>query len=95
MHYKITITEVSETTTTRKGQWCVIEKRPWTVDEANDSPPGLVLNAPIKEVMGYAPDVTTTQETTKEVFTQTVEHREFDLKKVIAAINNLPTVGAS
>lgn len=90
-NYKITITAIEEKATTKRGAWTVVEKRPWTVDECNDSPSGLVINQPIKDIMGYAPDVTTTEVVETPIYTQTVS--ALALKKVIAAINDMPTIG--
>mgnify|MGYP006921356619 CR=1 FL=1 len=88
-HYKITITEVSEVTKTQRGHWTVVDKRPWTAVELEDAPAFNQEAKSLKDVMGYAPDITVTQEISKDIFTQTIPEQEFYLKKVIAAINHL------
>lgn len=40
--------------------------------------------------MGYAPDFTATEPCCKEIFTQVVDFKDFDLNRVILAVNNIP-----
>ncbi len=92
MSYKITITKIEEVKATKEREYRVIDHRPWTQKELDDNvsyePVEKFLErTPLKQVMGYAPEVETTKPVETEVLKQTVD--ELDLAAVIKAINRL------
>jgi hypothetical protein len=91
--YRITITKVESKQTTRQGAWVVIDERPWTSKElegsvySGQSNQQFLDKNPLKEIKGYAPDVSVTEEREIEVLKQNVE--DLDIAAVIKAINKL------
>jgi hypothetical protein len=91
--YRITITKVEEKRVERQGNWVTLEQRPWTPKELQgsvyDSPKGdsFLKENPLKEIKGYAPNTTSTEEREVEILKQNVE--TLDLAAVIKAINGL------
>jgi hypothetical protein len=91
--YRITITKVEEKQVTRRGEWTVVDKRPWTQKELSDScyagtrEDDFLKSRPLKEVQGHAPDTTETREQEIEILKQNVE--TLDVASVIKAINGL------
>jgi len=96
MKYEIIIKKTEEVTRLKKGEWGVIDKRPWTQEEVadqtnhtfyrSDSNQFLERN-PLKELMGYRPERDTVETVETEILKQTVDN--LDLAAVIKAINNL------
>lgn len=92
MSYQITITKLSDVQTMKKGAWTVIDKVPWgekTLSQAEiyGSTENFLNRNPLREVLGYAPDVSTTITKETEVLKQTVS--DLDLTAVIKAINSI------
>ncbi|MBE2178903.1 MAG: hypothetical protein IAE97_00320 [Chthoniobacterales bacterium] len=92
--YIITITKLETRTTKEPGNYTVIDKRPWTQKELSEEGAALygglkkfLDDQPLKEVRGYAPDVSITRDVETQVLRQTVE--SLDLSAVIKAINGL------
>tara|TARA_R110000772_G_scaffold5454_8_gene19535 strand:+ start:5390 stop:5650 length:261 start_codon:yes stop_codon:yes gene_type:complete len=84
--YKITIEEIKTATKVVRGDWKIIDKRPYTKDESLHS--HLPIDkGEIKEVMGYTPNTEQEITTTTEVFSQTVA--TLSMNDVIKAINNI------
>src|ERR1043166_8448964 len=92
--YEITIKKISTVTKLAKGEWVIIETRPYTAEELaeanqefrqsySEKPDAFAL----KEVRGYTPEREVTEEVESEIFKQRSEN--LDLKKVIGAINGL------
>jgi hypothetical protein len=91
MSYKITITKLESIEVTRKGDWCVVDKRPWTEAELGEevanhygNKAGFLEKNPLKEVRDYAPSWKGVE---TKVLEQTVEN--IDLAAVIKAVNGL------
>jgi len=92
MKYKIQITEIREETTTKEGEWAVIDTRPWTAEEVNSQimdqdTESFLENNPLKDIYGYTHERETTETVATEIFCQTTD--ELDLKKVIQAVNGI------
>lgn len=90
MKYKIEITKAETKTVTKRGDFTVIEERPWTkeeLDEATDHFRKADDQPTLKQVRGYAPNFQEVINTQVKVLEQTVE--DLDLAQVIKAINNL------
>lgn len=92
--YKITITKIEEKTVTRKGDWTIVDKRPWTEKELSDalsshygSTKDFLDKNPLKEVRDYSPSWQGIESNEIKVLEQTVS--EIDLTAVIKAINNI------
>lgn len=94
MKYKITITKVESVELIERGEWTIVEERPWTEEELGversakygDWQEFLKQN-PLKEVYGYAQGRSAIKEVETEVLKQTVE--TLDLSAVIKAINGI------
>ena len=94
MKYKIVITKIEEKTITKRVDYTIIDKRPWTKEElakAESSHYGdfskfLEENA-LKEIRDYAPSWQGLELAETEVLKQTVE--TLDLAAVIKAVNGL------
>lgn len=94
MKYKITITKIETKTVTKRGDYTIIDKRPWTdaeLSEALSSHYGdrkdFLTKNPLKEVRNYAPSWQGVENEETEVLKQTVE--TLDLAAVIKAVNGL------
>lgn len=93
MKYKIAITKVEEVEATQRGEYTIIDTRPWTKNEIGQqnffgqSENKWLEQNPLKEIRGYAPDRTIKKEQETEVLKQTVE--TLDLAAVIKAVNGL------
>jgi hypothetical protein len=94
MKYKITITKIETKTVTKRGDYTIIDKRPWTdkeLSEALSSHYGdkkdFLAKNPLKEVRDYAPSWQGVENEEIEVLKQTVE--TLDLAAVIKAVNGL------
>ena len=95
MSYEITVKKITEREVVRRGEWRVIDKRPWTDDELQQerissyyhNEQGVLSRAPLKEVLGYCPDVCVTETVETELLKQTVD--DLDLAAVVKAINKL------
>jgi hypothetical protein len=93
MQFEIIIKRKRTVTQIERGQWALLEKRPWTDKELADASPSysgkekFLETNPLKEVNGYRPEreVLAVEET--EILKQTVE--TLDLAAVIKAINGL------
>lgn len=95
MAYKITIEKIETLTVTRQGAWVVIDKRPWNgveLDEKTSYRQGgfeeFLKDNPLKEVMGYAPNISAQETKETVVLEQTVE--ALNIRAVINAINAPP-----
>lgn len=93
MKFKITITKIEEKTVTKRGEYTIIEKRPWT-DEEIDKAAGaygdfasFVEKNPLREIRDYAPNWQGIEQVETEVLKQTVE--TLDLAAVIKAVNGI------
>jgi hypothetical protein len=96
MGYKITIEKTEEKTIIERGDYQVIDERPYSDEEVNNmnqrdqrdfrerAPEQGIL---IKKIYGYPEDKTTIKQYTKKVFEQEVD--ELDVASVIKAINGL------
>jgi len=93
MPYKITITRIDERKTTKRGQWTVVDKRPWKEAELDkdgvfsENREHFLQKEPLKEVFGYTPDVEAAEVVTTTLLEQTVEN--LDLVDVIKAVNGI------
>lgn len=96
MKYEITIKKTEEVTRLKKGEWGVVDKRPWTEEELSEqvshsfyrsNPNQFLERNPLKELMGYQPERDTVETVETEILKQTVNN--LDLAAVIKAINNL------
>jgi len=85
--YKVVITEITEKEIVEQGDWCIVEKRPYTDDELNGIGDPTYYSQHRKEIRGYAPDVTTIKEFSREVYTQNVD--DLLLENVIKAVNGI------
>ncbi len=94
MKYQIIITRIDTKKTTKRGEYTVIDKVPWTQKElskASDEIYGTSVNFlnenPLREVRGYAPNYEALESVSTQVLQQEVE--DLDLAAVIKAINKL------
>jgi len=96
MPYEITIKRTTTKTVTKRGEWTVVDKRPWKATEVTEevdksyiyrSTDQFLEKNPLKEILGYAPDVQAEQTESTEILKQTVD--ELDLPAVIKAINKI------
>jgi len=85
--YKITIEKIDKTNKMVQGEWGVIDKRPYTEEEAKKAYEFKEFKGELKEVRGYRPNVEKTIETETTILTQTID--ELDLVSVIKAINKI------
>jgi hypothetical protein len=90
--YKITITKIETVETKVANHWVVLDKRPWTDKDFEDRSTrydghSFFDKTPLKEVMGYAPEKTVSEQVKTKVLIQTVD--DLDLPAVIKAINKL------
>jgi len=87
--YRIRIEKIEEIEHEKKGDWVVIEKRPYTqeeVDAANSTwREDEIEPKSLKEVRGYTPSYITAKVTEHEVYRQLVN--DLDLAAVILAVN--------
>lgn len=86
MPYKITVTKIEKLTVTRRGEWRVIDKRPYTQEEVTQFCAG-ADSTEIKEVMGYTPDREVVEENEIEMLSQVVE--DLDFTEVVKAVNQI------
>ena len=84
--YKVTIEKIETYTKVMPGEWCIVDTRPYTKEEAEKAYEYQFKNE-LKEVRGYAPDVKKTIETNTRVLEQTIN--DLDLVAVIKAINKI------
>lgn len=92
MSYKITITKIESKTVTKRGDYTIVDRVPWTekdiVDERTyGSRESFLKSNPLKEIRDYAPSWQGVETVEIEVLKQTVE--ELDLAAVIKAVNGL------
>lgn len=94
MKYKITITKFETKTVQRRGDYIVVDRRPWTEQELNEasmriygSVDNFLKENPLKEIRDYAPSWEGVEKEEVEVLKQTVE--TLDLSAVIKAVNGL------
>lgn len=93
MPYKITITKTTERKTTMRGDYAVIDERPWTAKELSEerdnfqSTESFLERTPLRKVYGYQPDYEATETVETEVLKQTVD--DLDLPAVIKAVNRI------
>jgi hypothetical protein len=91
--YKIVITEIVSQEKMERGEWVVIEKRPLTKAEFNDSNTSYQERKDadqMKSIFGYAPDHLVTRTSERQIYTQEVA--ELDLVAVISAVNQMNVV---
>jgi len=92
MKYEITITRIEEKPVTKRGDYTVIDRVPWTA-KALDSEhtyggiDAFLKENPLREVRGYAPDCEGVEVVKTEVLSQVTE--TLDLVAVIKAINGI------
>ncbi len=94
MKYKIVITKIEEKAVSKQGQWTIIDARPWTADELDNTDfsgygniKKFLDEKPLKQIYGYTPNFQVVEPTETEVLQQTVE--TLDMAAVIKAINGL------
>lgn len=95
MKYTITITKVEEVPVVKRGAYTIIDRRPWTEQELDnerqycfgEGKEKWLAKNPLKDVLGYAPDVEVIENKETKVLEQTVE--SLDIPAVIKAINGL------
>jgi hypothetical protein len=89
--FEITIKEITTETKTVHGEHTVIDRRPYTDAELEESKGWMSSNAgkagETKPIYGYAPDVEKEVETEHEILKQRVS--DMDLRAVILAINKV------
>lgn len=93
--YKITITRITDRKQLQKGDWTIVDQRPWTAEEVSEetrkmygeSARDILKEKPLKQVYGYTPDREVVVNVETEVLKQTVE--TLDLAAVIKAVNGL------
>jgi hypothetical protein len=90
--YKITIIKVESKPSTKRGDYTVVNRVPWTekdlVDELTyGSKESFLKSNPLKEIRDYAPSWQGFETVETEMLKQTVE--ELDLAAVIKAVNGL------
>lgn len=92
MKYQITIKKIETNTVTKRGDYTVIDKKPWDESTLADErvyggKEEFLKRCPLKEIMGYAPSWQGVETVETEVLKQTVD--ELDLPAVIRAVNGL------
>ena len=94
MKYEITIKKIEPRTITKRGEYTVIDKRPWTEQELNEvntriygSTDDFLSKNQLKEVHGYTPSWEGFELVETELLKQTVD--KLDLNEVIRAVNGL------
>jgi len=94
MSYQIVIIKKETRTVTKRGEYTVIDKRPWTdaeLSEAMASHYGdkqdFLSKHPLKEVRDYAPSWQGVESNEIEILRQTVD--DLDIPAVIKAVNGL------
>lgn len=93
MRYEITIKKIEEKPVTKRGEWTIVDKRPWTKEELSKesatsySETDFLKMNPLKEIRGYAPDWNGIEKSETEILKQTVD--SLDLAAVIKAINGI------
>jgi len=85
--YKITIEKIEITKQTVRGEYGVIDKRPYTKEEVENSHDADQLKGKIKEVWGIKHNVEKTVKTEQMILEQTVD--DLDLIAIVKAINNI------
>ena len=85
--YKVTIEKMERKRQEVNGEWKVIDNRPYTKKEVNDSAFPDDLKGQLKEILGYTPTSEKFVKSEKEVYMQIVDN--MDLSKVIKAINGM------
>lgn len=94
MKYKITITKIEERTVTKRGEFTLVNERPWTEEELNKEMAShygdrqeFLKDNPLKKIRDYAPSWQGIEQVETEVLKQTVE--TLDLAAVIKAVNGI------
>lgn len=94
MSYQITIKKIEQVKVTRRGEYGVIDKRPWTDQELAEEMSSMYRGKeqfleknPLRQVMGYQPNREEVEDKETKVLEQTVE--SLDLAAVIKAVNGL------
>lgn len=82
-YYEITITKTETREVECGGDWAVVENRPLTKEEAEQT--FTPDPSHIKTVFGYTPKITKSETVTTEIYRQVV--KELELPEVIRAIN--------
>lgn len=85
--YKVEVTKIDKVEKVVKGEWAVLEKRPYTKEECDEAGYGENFKAELKSIYGYAEPQKQMVETEVKVLSQTVEG--LDLIEVIKAINGI------
>ena len=85
--YKITIEKVTQNKKLVKGDWVIVDQRPYTNADMKDSFSGTSYEGKTKSVYGYLEDKEVEVDSTIKVLEQTVD--DIDLVSVIKAINNI------
>ena len=85
--FKIVISEHKEVKTKTRSAWKVVEQRPLTKKELEESTfDESSYKTKLKDVYGYTPQIETTTIEEQEIYTQQVE--SLNIGDVIASINN-------
>lgn len=94
MKYKITITKIESKAVRKRGEYTIVDRRPWTEKELGEatsriygSDKEFLEKNPLKEVRDYAPSWDGFESEEVKVLEQTVE--TLDLAAVIKAVNGL------
>lgn len=85
--YKITIEKIETVEVTRKGEWGVIEKRPYTQKEMDDKYNPEDYKGKLKDVLGYKDSFKSKEEVKMLILEQSI--KELELNKVLIAVNNI------
>ena len=90
--FKITITEIKATQATKRGEYGVLDRVPWTAETfAEEQIYGgreeFLKRCPLKEIFGYRPSYEDIERIETKILEQTVD--ELDLAAVIKAVNKL------
>lgn len=89
--YKITIEKIENEKVTKKGEYAVVEKRPYTQAELDEANNGFIKDdtepQSLKSVYGYLPEYEVIREKKTDILEQSVE--DLDVVAVIKAINKI------
>lgn len=91
--YRVVITSIEERIVTKRGEFVILDRIPWTTEELDKRDDTFYHHAnmqdkePLHEIRGYAPSYEELEKVETQILAQTVE--SIDLAAVIRAINGL------
>lgn len=84
--YKILIRKMETKTENVDGEWRIVDTRPFTREELNDTADLNYWKGETKEIMGYTPPTQKTIESDIIIYSQILD--DIELSKIIIAIND-------